>query len=206
MVNDYNAIAPIYTFLSKLVFFGCIQKSQEEFLSLLPVKGKVLFMGGGGGNTLKIITQKYPLLHIDYIDQSEKMISLSRKRLINEPNHHVNFIVGNENNIPDTNYDVIMTFFYLDLFSPKNLDLIHKTLNNTLSVNGLWLISDFNQAKKWWQKAIELMMFSFLKITTGIESNSISAIRESYFEPGFRKKGLTYFYGKYIFAAAYQKV
>ena len=37
-----------------------------------------------------------------------------------------------------------------------------------------------------------------LKITTGIESNSISAIRESYFELGFRKKGSYYFYGKYI--------
>lgn len=206
MTNNYNLIAPIYTFLNKLVFLGCIQKSQIAFLSQLPSKGEVLFIGGGSGETLKKIVQEHPDLKIDYIDKSEKMISLSREKLIHFPNHHVNFIIGNEQAITKDKYDIIMTFYYLDLFGPEKLDDIHALLSNKLRTGGIWLISDFSTAKNWWQKTIEFFMFSFLKITTSIESKEIAEYRKSHFSKGFQKLNLRFFYGKYIFAASYLKI
>jgi hypothetical protein len=55
----------------------------------------------------------------------------------------IQFIQGTETDIPDKDYDAVLTHFYLDLFSDDQLpDLIAK-IKMKLANNALWLVTDF---------------------------------------------------------------
>ena len=95
-MNNYNYIAFCYTNLVKAIFGNSLKKAQEIHIKNLPETGNVLFIGGGNGTVLKLINQLKPNLKIDYIDQSKKMISLSR---VLAGTDSTNFIIGNEHAI-----------------------------------------------------------------------------------------------------------
>ena len=101
-----------------------IQWTQESDNNVYE-KGNVLFIGGGSGRVLKQLILLKPHLQIDYIDASKKMINRS-KTMISNHIHHVNFIHGTQNDIPNIKYDAILTFFYLDLFQAEKRKILHE--------------------------------------------------------------------------------
>lgn len=204
MKNDYNRIASVYDLICRLVFGSSIVDAQKAYLGRLPKEGKVLFIGGGSGLLLKELVLIRPLLEIDYIDSSAKMIRSSRSMLKNL-RHKVEFIKGNENSIPSEKYDAIITFFYLDLFEFNYRKSVFKTLNQKLKNKGLWLISDFNKPRNWHQKFLEKLMFCFLEIMTGIESRGIENYQELFHGSSFDKLEETQYFSGFIFSSIYHK-
>lgn len=201
-MNNYNSIASYYRFLVRIVFGQSIDEAQAVFINQLPNNGRLLFIGGGNGNVLKLIYRLKPQLEIDFIDQSEKMIESAKKFC---PHDLVNFIVGNEESIPNRKYDAIITFFFLDLFSTEKRDKIMKTLENLLKVKGIWLVADFKQPITTYHKLIEKVMFLFLKITTKIESDSIENYSEAFEKTDLNKLTTETFYNNFIYSTVYQK-
>ena len=171
--NNYNFIAPVYDQITRLVFFGSIQKAQLEHLNLLPEEGKVLFIGGGTGFALQQIMLLKPNLKIDYLDQSVKMIQLSKEKIRHLEASNVNFITGNESSIPKTNYDGIVSFFYFDLLPKNNREAVFTQLYQQLKLGGIWLFSYFHQAKSPYEKLLELVMYSFLQLSTNCKMSKI---------------------------------
>ncbi|MEQ8624828.1 MAG: methyltransferase domain-containing protein [Vicingaceae bacterium] len=203
--NNYNFIAAIYDQLTSLIFFGYLQSAQLEYLSLLPETGRILFIGGGTGSTLKKIVQLRPHLKIDYVDTSSKMISLSKKKLKNQNDNNVNFICGDQSFVPMIKYDGILSFFYFDLFPKRVAGEIFSHLLGQLKMNGIWLIADFYQAKNWHQKLMEFLMYNFLKLTTNIKANKIPPILPLASIPQLQLREEKSFYGQFIFSTAYSK-
>lgn len=202
-MNNYNSIASYYRFLVRIVFGQSIDEAQAVFINQLPNNGRLLFIGGGNGNVLKLIYRLKPQLEIDYIDQSENMINSAKKSYSNDL---VNFIVGNEQSIPNRKYDAIITFFFLDLFCTEKRGRIMKTLENLLKVKGIWLVADFKQPTTTYHKLIEKVMFLFLKITTKIESDSIENYSEAFEKTDLNKLTTETFYNNFIYSTVYQKV
>jgi len=203
--NNYNFIAPIYDLLTCLIFFGSIQRAQKKYLNLLPETGRVLFIGGGTGTTLRKLVQLKPHLNIDYVDSSPKMIALSKKKLHKLKSKQVNFICSDESAIPVCQYDGILSFFYFDLFPFKEGEKIFNQLLSQLKMNGVWLIADFYQAKNWPQKALGLLMYQFLKLTTNIKSNKIPAISSLTQHHQLQHIKSSAFYNQFIFSKAFSK-
>ena len=82
MPANYNKIAPVYDLLSRLVFGGAIVNAQRLLLPGLP-RGqyRVLIVGGGTGWILDELGKQRPQgITVDYVEVSEKMISISKKR------------------------------------------------------------------------------------------------------------------------------
>ena len=204
MRNTYDYIAPYYDSIVKLVFGNHILESQISFLDRLPNKGKILLIGGGTGKTLQKLVELKPLLHIDYVDASSKMIQKSKELLVNTA-HNVTFIKGTEEVIPSINYDAILTFFFLDLFEQKKRKDIFHLLNNKLKPNGKWFVSDFNTPNNLYNKLLETTMFLFLKITTKIESNKIENYLDLFNQQGFKLNGRSEHFNNFIFSCIYQK-
>lgn len=200
--NNYNILAPIYDFITNLVFRGKVLKAQKEILSILPQSGNLLFIGGGTGKTLKAIEQLRPQLSITYIDPSSEMIRSSKKQSTLKTTR---FIQGTEKDIPNEKFDVVCTFFFLDLFNALELKEVFNKLNSHLNEEGLWLYADFNVAQNWWQKGIEFAMFQFLKLTTNITTNRIEDYSK-HFRPGyFDLQSKNNYFGNYISNAVYKK-
>lgn len=199
-MNNYNNIAFCYHILVKIVFGNALLKAQKNYLSSLPDKGTLLIIGGGRGELLNPILKQKPLLKIDYVDQSKKMVEVAQKK---RGITAINFIIGDESSIPRKNYDAIISFFFLDLFEENNQKLIIELLKNKLKANGIWLVADFNKPTSWWQHLIEKTMFLFLKKTTKIESSQIDNYRSRLSRHGLLELENATFYHRFVFSAVY---
>lgn len=166
-MNGYNLIAPFYDLIVNIVFGNKIKELQITHLDKISNNSMVLILGGGTGWILEEIDKRKNGLTITYIDLSSKMIERSKKRTIN--NNKVIFIEGTEQNIPQQQYDVLITNFYLDLFPEKKLIKIIKKLSQLQC--SLWIWTDFvpNKSYKW----LEKLMILFFKCMTGLSNNQV---------------------------------
>jgi len=169
--NDFDDIAGVYDSLASLIFGMTIKRSQLELLKYIKKGDKVLIVGGGTGWILPYIYTKSPGL-IHYVDASQKMISLARKKVDNSlcP---VNFIRQSIFEYRDTvQYDVVITFFVLDVFSQNNLNMLMSKLKSYLKQDGLWLFADFNASNQW-QHVLIKIMYGFFKVTCNLENSKL---------------------------------
>ncbi|WP_323755719.1 class I SAM-dependent methyltransferase [Roseivirga sp.] len=183
MKNNFNLIAPVYDGLAKVVFGKKLKQIQIQFLPLIPENASVLIMGGGTGWIINELFNTGFKGKLTYVEASEKMISLSRRN--SAFNDSIDFIHGEENAIPiDHKYDVIITNFFLDVFSEPRLDQVMSTLSGKLHNGGMWICSDFYDTKKTRHRFLLWLMFSFFRITAKLESESLIN-----FDPKFKKRG-----------------
>lgn len=177
--NDFNAIAPFYDWLCKLVFGKRVENAQIEALKFIPANSTILIVGGGTGWILDEISRKHPYgLTITYIDASSKMIQLSKNR--NPARNTIAFIIDTIENVslPYQHYDIIITPFFLDCFSATTVSHILKKLDHTLKINGLWLNIDFylSSESKYWQKITLKIMYSFFRLLCHIEASKLPPV------------------------------
>jgi hypothetical protein len=172
LLNGFDAIAKIYDRLARIVFGKSIRDAQLYFIHQIPDNSNILILGGGTGWILKAILEVKPASRIWYVEASSKMISLSRE--YTKGNNNIYFIHGTENDIPtNENYDVVITNFYFDLFTDEKLpDVINKILP-TLKNECKWIVTDFVDEGKWWQRTMLKLMYCFFAITANIESKQL---------------------------------
>jgi tRNA (cmo5U34)-methyltransferase len=168
--TGFDLLAPAYTFLIRKVFGKTLERAQCHFLHYLKPDDHILMLGGGDGTFLKVLLATHPNLRIDYIDISPRMIALAKQKT--PTSSTVNFIVGTEENIPNTPYSVVITNFYLDLFSDKTLKTIIEKIKSCMQPKAYWFATDFVH-EKWWHGLMLWLMYRFFRITTGIEAKRL---------------------------------
>ncbi|MGW8122492.1 class I SAM-dependent methyltransferase [Roseivirga echinicomitans] len=171
MKNNFNLIAPVYDALAKLVFGKKLRKVQTHFLPVIPVEASVLIMGGGTGWIINELFDRGFKGKLTYIEASEKMISLSKKHC--GLKQSVDFIHGDESAIPNEQFDVMITNFFLDVFAEPRLDEVINILTEKLNPNGLWICSDFYDTGKVSHRFLLWLMFKFFGFTTQLESTAL---------------------------------
>lgn len=173
VVNDFDRIASVYDTLASLVFGKNLTRSQHHFLHVIPENATVLILGGGSGELLQTLLRQKPHCQVVYVDASEKMIGLARLRVQNSPK--VTFLRGTEEvQMPLPAFTVIITNFYLDLFTQQSLRRITPRLRSLLVPEGLWLVTDFVDPIRRWQKVLLKTMYLFFRIVSNIEASHIS--------------------------------
>ncbi|MBD99017.1 MAG: hypothetical protein CMO34_04165 [Verrucomicrobia bacterium] len=204
--NNYNGIAWCYDFLASLVFKGNILKSQRAFLNTIPSNSQILWIGGGSGKVLPQLLDPTRQLRIDYLDTSEKML-LKAKKIAHTSNgcDRIQFILGDHTKIPNKKYDVVLTYFFLDLFDKDKGALIFDSLNSSLKNGGLWLYADFTPTKRKKYQFLEKIMFWFFTRYTNIESSKIEA-HTPLFKASFSLQMSAEFNDRYIVSSVYQKM
>lgn len=169
-MSNFDRIAPVYDSLARFFFGQSIRSSQVSVLHLIPDGSTILILGGGTGWILEEIDRRTSNCGIWYIDQSAQMIELARSR----PGvKNISFIQGSINSIPEgQKFDVIITNFFLDLFTDNTLHNILSSLSKSLNPDGLWFVADFID-KKWWQSFYLFVMYRFFRLTTGISTTRL---------------------------------
>ncbi len=193
-LNQFDTISALYDPLVKLFFGKAHIKSQKVFLNEMPNASNVLILGGGAGDILIELLKVKPSCKIFYIEASEKMISLAKKKTGSVTNIH--FIHGTEDNIPNQIFDLVITNFYLDLFAADTLQSVVNKIQKSLQPNSHWIITEFVDDGKWWQRVMLKMMYLFFKITCKIEANHLPVWDVALRYAGFKKeKETSFFYG-----------
>lgn len=169
MTSGYDRLAPVYDRLAVIFVGKQIQQAQLKWLPYLKDRKKLLILGGGTGWMLPFIFQINPNLIIHYVDASAKMIAKAEQ---NAKGVLIQFIKGTEADIPDRDYDAVLTHFYLDLFSDAQLPNLIAGLKMHVCDNALWLVTDF-ETHTMLQRVKVGLMYLFFRMTTGLKTQAL---------------------------------
>ncbi len=171
-LNRFNWIARHYDNLVALVFGDTLHRAQMNFVHRIDSASEILILGGGTGKFLADLLSQKPFLKVTYIEASSEMLQLATKKV--GPTYNVNFIHGTQEDIPDRVYDVVITNFFLDLFSEQALQSIVPEISKRIRVNGQWFIADFQKPSTWRHRILLAMMFFFFRASGSIDVRNLS--------------------------------
>ncbi len=201
-LNGFDPIARIYDAMDRIAFGRSAKAAQVNFITEIPDGSQVLVLGGGTGWILTQLLGTGKSLQIWYIDASKKMIQQSRLKTTHASNIH--FIHGTESDIPpDVKFDVVITFFFLDLFSDPVLDQVTQKIKHNLKEKSLWLAADFIYQNKWWQKLMLTAMYTIIHALCKIEARRLPDWRQAIANEGFNKRKSKSFFGGFIESGVY---
>ncbi|HEY5824352.1 MAG TPA: class I SAM-dependent methyltransferase [Cyclobacteriaceae bacterium] len=201
MSNGYNRIAGIYDGLARIVFGKSMIQSQTIFLDQLQNCKSILVLGGGTGWWLSDLLKKSPHLNITFVDSSSEMIRRAKMKL--ELSHHVDFIHGTVEDLQEERkFDGVVLFYFLDLFSEKDLEMVLQRIKVKIIPNSIWLVSDFVNKKKWHAVFLKLM-YTFFRLTTGSNSKQLPDWQGQLDKAGLVKVKDDNFYKGFILATLY---
>jgi ubiquinone/menaquinone biosynthesis C-methylase UbiE len=205
MAANYNNSAWFYDRLSRVVYGKALVEAQVYLLQFIQPNSTILIVGGGTGWILEHIASIHPAgLHITYVEVSDQMMAISRKRKIG--NNRVNYIndaIENVNGLPD--FDVISTPFLFDNFTPQKLEDVFVHMNPLLKNDGLWLNADFQLTGKWWQNILLKSMLLFFKLLCGVESTKLPDFEKLFVQHGYEILDSKTFFGEFVVSKIYRK-
>lgn len=203
IAKGFDRLARVYTGLSRIVFYNSLQHAQEHFLPSIHANDNILILGGGSGDLLKSLLKRHSRITVDYIDISRTMIELAQKKTQNPLN--VNFIVGTEQQIGDRMYSVVITNFYLDLFTDATLQQVIRKIKTHLSPDARWLAADFVE-EKGWHTVMLRCMYLFFKMVAQIEATRLPDWSSAVKKAGMQELDSKKFYHGFIKSSVYKFV
>jgi SAM-dependent methyltransferase len=210
--HSFNLVTPFYDQLSSLVFGAALYQAQESHLALIPAGARVLLIGGGTGRILPALLQQSACREVVFLEASDKMLAKARELAAGLPDgNRIVFRLGTEEDIgPAEKFDVVLTFFFLDLFSPALLNPITKRLYRALAPGGWWLASDFvcppgSGLRQAGAALLFRTMYLFFRVTCGISATTLPDWQGQLGGYGLKPAKSCYFYQGLIKASAYQK-
>lgn len=204
--NNYDKIAPVYDFLSRMVYLNAQRNAQINQLKYLTPHSRILIIGGGTGWILEAIARKYNHgLEIVYIEISNKMMRLAQAR--DYGNNKILFI---EKDLADYHselkFDVVLTAFLFDNFTREQTEKAFPQIHSFLKENGLWFYCDFclTEGKgKWWKSGMIKMMYLFFRTFGMVETDSLIDMRPYFAEHHYSIKEETFYYQGFIQSIIY---
>lgn len=197
-MRGFDFLAPVYDKLAQFIFGNAIKNATTAHLDRIEDGDKVLILGGGTG----WILEKLPQMNIEvaYVELSQKMLLKAKSRKIN---YKVSFIYGSYTDVPDEVYDIIITPFFLDLFTTGHSEKIVSLLRNKLRKSGFWINVDFTLTSILWQKAMIYIMYRFFRFCCNIEATRLPDYKRIFKK--FNKKAEQHFYHGMLISTVYRK-
>ena len=215
-LHNFNFIAPVYDQLASWVFGQSIKQAQLDTLTWIPLNATVLIIGGGTGWYLKALLEQHKVKKVVYIEASEKMLALTRKKIASLlpelTTSEIEFRLGTEDTLyPAEQFDIVVTHFFLDVFEPVQLKKIAYQLKNVLYPSGLWLIADFRLAEQnigiryLWKKLLVKSMLLFFRITSRITARQLPDFAALFTAMNMKLVNEHSYYKGLIVSAVYRK-
>jgi ubiquinone/menaquinone biosynthesis C-methylase UbiE len=173
---NFDAIAPFYRRLERLVFGGKLQRARCAFVRQIPPARRALVIGDGDGRFLEQLRRAQPELPIDCLDASARMLARARARVGDENAQYIRADIRVAA-FPARRYDLIVTNFLLDCFDERELPQVIETLAAAASDDAVWLIADFQIPGRGWRRpAARLLiatMYFFFRIVAGLTTRRL---------------------------------
>lgn len=208
--NDFDALAPYYDKLKDWTLGQVMHQSELAHLDNIPDDANVLIIGGGGGEIVDMLYSKKKGIQLTYIEQSQKMIDIAKERVGSiKYGNQITFVNKSFELISSLNmYDVVITHYFLDVFTPTHLTQVIGKIKNTLAFDGILLVADFQRNKKWynsmWQTPVLLGMHIFFRFFTNLESSSLKDIDGYLKGGGFSTIKECHYWNRFIFSRVYK--
>ncbi|MEY2508137.1 MAG: hypothetical protein QOH01_2466 [Verrucomicrobiota bacterium] len=178
---SFDAIAPWYRTLETVAFGNALQRARVACLDDIASARRALIVGEGNGRFLAALLKRQPLVKIDCVDGSERMLELARRHVLKTAPDEISRVAFLQHDVaawtPRDRYDLIVTHFFLDCFSTRKVGHIVAKLAQAATPNATWLLADFrvpdaglarSHASAWLA-----VMYSFFRSFAGIEASEL---------------------------------
>lgn len=196
---SFDRLAPFYRAMEFVTAGGKLQRCRTAFLGEIPVPRKILIAGEGHGRFLPECVRRFPDARIVVVDSSAKMLEIARRKVASD---RVEFVQADLLELigPSSEFDLIVTHFFLDCFTAEELPLVIRKLARMASPAADWLLADFEIAAtgvpRWRSRIIVGTLYRFFRIVTGLRTDSLVAPDEEIQKAGFtRHRRETYDWG-----------
>jgi tRNA (cmo5U34)-methyltransferase len=174
-MNGFDRLAPVYDKLARFVYGKSIVRAQLFFLGNVRAGSRVLVLGGGSGWLLEELLKVQPDCEVWYIESSLRMMALSKQRCGHHANVH--FMLATHSSIPEMVYDVVIMNFFLDMFLPEHIPPLVDMIYRKTQPEGIWIVTDFEDEGKWWQRVLSAMMITFFRMVCAIEAKKLADLK-----------------------------
>lgn len=208
MQNNYDKVAGFYDQLAWVVFGRALMRSQICLLPFIPAGSRILIAGGGTGWILEEIANIHASgLSITYVEISANMLAKAKVR-----DYKANEVIfvhqPVENFRPAGIYNIIITSFLFDNFSPERAGKVFCHLSALLLPGGSWLFTDFHYDKRkkhYWQKILLHTMLGFFRVLCKVEARNLNDMSRYFPENGFTHVHQEDFFHHFIRSVLYTK-
>ncbi len=192
---QFNLIAKYYYIISRIAFGNDLEVAKISLLRQIPTNTKVLMIGGGTGRSLKHLLNINSSAKIDFVESSIEMVELAQLNI--KEKNRVSFICEPIEMFDGEGYDVIITEFFLDLFSTVEIENHIAMINQKLLKGGFWIDTDFRPSDQLFHKLLIKIMYLFFSAVSNVKAkalvelepflkiNGFITIREVKFKSGF---------------------
>jgi SAM-dependent methyltransferase len=174
-----DPIAAFYRWIEYAAFGKALEQRRFAFLSRTAHARRVLILGEGDGRFLARLLAANDTAYVDVVEASAAMLALARGRLPwpaaqRVRFHHQDALAAP---LPQGPYDLIVTHFFLDCFTPGDAARLIAKLAAALTPGGEWILSEFQEppgrltrihARLWL-----FVMYAFFRWTTGLTAGKL---------------------------------
>jgi SAM-dependent methyltransferase len=178
---SFDAIAPWYRTLETIAFGTALQRARTACLGEISSPRRALIVGEGNGRFLAALLQRHPLLRIDCVDSSQRMLELARQNVLRTVPDELNRVAFLRHDLtvwmPHDRYDLIVTHFFLDCFKTQQVGSIVAKLAQAALANATWLLADFSMPESGFARmqtrAWLAAMYCFFRCVAAIEAREL---------------------------------
>ena len=179
---SFDALAPHYRWMEFVLAGNKLQRCRTAFLSHVSPRKSVLILGEGNGRFLLECRRTLKDARITCVDASSRMLALARKRLQDGALSlgRVEFVHadGLAWSPPVRAFDLIVTHFVLDCFSPKQLEQVVSSLAGAATTDAAWLLADFQVPpvglSRYRALLIHRVMYLFFRLATRLPARNLA--------------------------------
>jgi ubiquinone/menaquinone biosynthesis C-methylase UbiE len=178
-----DLIARWYRWLEYCGFGRALERRRFAFLKNVAGAQRALVLGEGDGRFLAKLVEQNIHASIDYVDLSEGMLELARRRAGAD---RVMYRCANAvtMDLPRQEYDLIVTHFFLDCLNEQDAAALIDKIAVASMPGARWNISEFRQPGAW-ARAVVSVLYFFFRITTGLQTRKLVDHRPLLAERGF---------------------
>lgn len=178
---SFDAIAPWYRTLETLAFGNALQRARIACLDEIGSPRRALIVGEGNGRFLASILQRHPLVRIDCVDSSERMLDLARHQVLETSPGEIGRVTFLRDDIrtwtPNDRYDLIVTHFFLDCFTTQQVGHVVAKLADAATPDAVWFLADFRIPEAGFARGHTrvwlAVMYRFFRHVAGIEAREL---------------------------------
>jgi ubiquinone/menaquinone biosynthesis C-methylase UbiE len=178
---SFDTVAPWYRTLETIAFGNALQRARVACLGEIGSPRRGLIVGEGNGRFLAALLHQQPLIRIDCVDSSQRMLDLARRRISETNPNQIDRVASLQRDIaswsPNDRYDLIVTHFFLDCFEMKEVGNIVARLAQAAAPNAVWLLADFRipdgGLARAHAQALLSLMYAFFRGVAGIAAREL---------------------------------
>lgn len=178
---SFDRLAPHYRWMEAVLAGGLLQRCRTRWLADVGQPRRALLVGEGNGRMLVECARALPGCEFLVLDQSQAMLAQARRNWEKTgANQSVVFQQADlrEWRAGSARFDLLITNFFLDCFSPTELRRVVANLSAAALPNARWLLADFTVPATGWQRlrarAVLALAYGFFRCATGISASRVA--------------------------------